>query len=115
MSLSSLSSQGRKTNLADDVADLLLGLLLGAQEALPHVVADAAAVQQLRQRRLRAPHVHDAADVLGRAPQQRRLEQRLRHAGLVLVVVLREQREVDVARAVLGEPGRERAGAVWRR
>ncbi|KAF7503851.1 hypothetical protein GJ744_003048 [Endocarpon pusillum] len=79
---------------------------LGAQQALPDLVADAAAFQQRVQRLLAGADVDDALDVLGAAREEGGAEERVGHLGRRAVVVAQvQQRQVDVPRGVGGEVG----------
>lgn len=99
-----------RIRLGDDVAQLGVHVLLCGREARPQLVADAAALQQLRERGLGGAQRNDAVDVGGGAAEQRGFEHAVRdrrgRRGLQL-----EQGEVDVPREVGGEPGEERARA----
>ncbi len=95
------------TYLLHAILNLGLQLGLSAQQALPDLVADAAALEQGVERLLARADVDDAVDVLGAARQQGGAEQRVRHLGRRRVVVRQvQQRQVDVARCV----GREVRG-----
>ena len=69
------------------ILDLELQLRLGAQQALPDLVADAAAFQQRVQRLLARADVDDAVDVLGAAREEGGAEERVRHFGRRAVLV----------------------------
>jgi hypothetical protein len=70
------------------------------------IVAHAAPLQQHLQRLLCVSDLHNAVDVFGGAAQQSSLEDAVRDLWLLLV----QQRQVDVALDMLGEPGLERRG-----
>ena len=96
--------------LHDNFPKLLLNLLLCALEALPEVVADAAALQQRAAGLLRRADLDDAVDVLDGPPQQRCPQHAVGHLGRLLLARLRlqvQQRQVDVPLQMLREPGRE--------
>lgn len=88
-----------RVGLADDLDDLALELLLGLEEALPQVVADLSALEQGREGRLCVADRPDEFDVVHRAAEEGRDEDRTRRGR-----VEREERHVDVARLVLREP-----------
>lgn len=90
--------------LLHDVSQLLLNLLLGALEALPQLIADAAALQQDLEGLLRVADLDDAVDVFGGAAQERGFEDAVGRLGVLLV----QQRQVDVALEMRREPRLER-------
>lgn len=59
-----------ETYLGHTILDLGLQLLLRAEQALPDLLADAAALQQRVERLLARADVDDAVDVLGAAGEQ---------------------------------------------
>lgn len=71
--------------LLHDVPQLLLDLLLGALEALPQLIADAAALQQDLEGLLCVADLDDAVDVFGGAAQERGFEDAVGRLGVLLV------------------------------
>lgn len=99
-----------RPDLIHDIPHLLLDLLLRQQAPLPQLIAHAPFLQQGSQRLLCVADGDHAADVFGRAPQQRRSQHAFRYGGRFLVAGLGlevQEREVDVALEVRWEPGFE--------
>ncbi len=94
------------TYLLHAILDLKLQLGLGAQQALPDLVADGAAFQEGVERLLARADVDDAVDVLGAAGQEGGAQERVRHLGRRRIVVGQvQQRQIDVAWCVGREVG----------
>lgn len=99
--------KGRASHLGHHVAQLILHLLLSALEALPQVVAHAAALQQRAACLLGRLDLDEAVDVLDGAAQEGGAQDALGDLGRLLAAVLVQECEVDVSLEMRAEPGRE--------
>lgn len=106
-----------QTHLHDDVTQLLLHLFLGAQEALPQVVADATALEQGAAGLFGGADLDDAVDVLNSAAQQGGADDAVGNLGGLVGAFFRfhvKKREVDVALEVRAEPWGQVGALDWR-
>lgn len=69
----------RSANLLDTILDLGRQLLLGAQQALPDLIPDAAPLEEGIQRLFAGADVDDSVDVLGAAGEEGRAEEAVGH------------------------------------
>jgi hypothetical protein len=101
---------GQGTDLGNNIAHLILHLLLGALEALPQVVADTAALEEHGQGLFLGSQGHDALDIFCCAAEERGFQDGFWDGGGFLFLggggggLKVEEGEVDVALEVCWEP-----------
>lgn len=92
--------------LIHHVPQFFFNLLFCSLEALPEVVADAAALEEGAQRGFRPPYRNDPVNILRRAAQEGGLEHALGHPRCLLVGFNVQEGEVDISLGVRAEPWR---------